>query len=52
MAKAAGNDEFATQAMGNHTFRLDQFGVVIKFKTGEKKLLLKQGGEVKEFVQE
>ncbi len=52
MLKAEGNDQFAMQAMGNHTFRLDQFGVVIEFKPGEKKLLLKQGGEVKEFVRE
>jgi len=52
MAKAAGNDEFAMQAMGNHTFRLDQFGVVIEFKPGEKKLLLRDGGGVKEFVRE
>ena len=52
LAKAEGKDEFAMQAMGNHTFRLDQFGVVIEFKPGEKKLLLKQGGDVKEFVRE
>lgn len=52
MAKAAGNDEFVMQAMGNHTFRVDQFGVVIEFKPTEKKLVFREGSTVKEFVRE
>lgn len=52
MVKAEGDGEFAMEAMGNHTFRLDQFGVVIEFKPGQKKLLFKQGADVKEFVRE
>lgn len=52
MAKTRGNEEYAMQAVGNHTFRIDQFGVVIEFKPGEKKLIFKEGNEVREFVKE
>lgn len=52
MVKTVGDDEFVTQAKGNHVFSIDQVGVVLEFKPGEKKLVFKQGGEVREFVRE
>lgn len=44
--------EFAMQAAGNHVFRIDQIGVNIEFKPNEKKLVLIEGTEKKEFVKE
>ncbi len=44
--------EFAMQAAGNHLFRIDQIGVNIEFKPKEKKLVLIEGTEKKEFVKE
>jgi hypothetical protein len=44
--------EFAMQAAGNHVFRIDQIGVTIEFKPNEKKLVLMEGAQKKEFVKE
>jgi hypothetical protein len=40
------------QAAGNHVFRIDQIGVNIEFKPNEKKLVLIEGTEKREFVKE
>ncbi len=52
MAKAAGEEAFPMQAQGNHAFSIAQAGVSIEFKPAERKLVLKQGNEVKEFLRE
>ena len=44
--------EFAMQAAGNHVFKIDQIGVTVEFKPNEKKLILIEGTQKKEFVKE
>lgn len=44
--------EFIMQAAGNHVFRIDQIGVTVEFKPGEKKLVLIEGTQKKEFMKE
>ena len=46
------SQEFAMQAAGNHVFRIDQIGVTVEFKPQEKKLVLMEGTQKREFVKE
>lgn len=52
MVQPTGQPELATQAQGNHLFRVDQAGVVFEFRPADKKLLLRQGGQTTEFSKE
>lgn len=44
--------EFAMQAAGNHVFSIAQIGVTVEFKPNEKKLVLIEGTQKREFVKE
>ncbi len=44
--------EFVMQAAGNHVFRIDQIGITVEFKPNEKKLILMEGTQKKEFMKE
>lgn len=53
VAKASNsNQEFDMQASGNHVFKIDQMNVAIEFRPGEKKLILTEGTEKREFLKE
>ncbi|MFN8347074.1 MAG: hypothetical protein U0X91_18885 [Spirosomataceae bacterium] len=53
MAKTSTSpQEFAMQAEGNHVFKIAQIGVTVEFKPNEKKLVLTEGNEKREFVKE
>lgn len=52
IGQATGQDPITLQAAGNDTFRFDAAGVVLEFHPDEKKVVLRQGGEVIEFVKE
>jgi len=52
MVQPTGQPEIALQAIGNHSFSYDQVGVVLEFKTADKKVLLKQGGRITEFTRD
>jgi len=46
------SQEFAMQAAGNHVFSIAQIGVTVEFKPNEKKLVLMEGTQKREFVKE
>lgn len=52
VVQPTGQPEVTLQAIGDHSFRYDQVGVVLEFKLADKKVLLKQGGRIIEFTKE
>lgn len=44
--------EFVMQAAGNHVFSIAQIGITVEFKPNEKKLVLIEGTQKREFVKE
>jgi hypothetical protein len=52
LVQATGQNPVEVQALGNHTFQYAAEGAVFEFKPDEKKMILRQGGEVLDFTKE
>ena len=50
--QANGPNPVEVQPLGGHRFQFAAEGAVFEFKPGEKKMILKQGGEQREFVKD